>query len=289
MKPFDRLALAAIIVIWAIHFTIGKVALAQLPPLFLTAVRLSLVVAVLAPFLWRPHPPMKRLVPLAICLGILHYALLFCGLKGLDAGPAAITSQLVVPFSVILAALVFRERFTISGALGVVLAFAGVWLLAGAPRVAPNLGSLFLVGAASLAFAAASIQLKHLGPFDVFVLNAWVAVISAPALFTISFMIEDGQIAAAQAADWRAWASVGFSAVFASIISWGMWYHLLVRYEVSRIIPMTMLVPVLAVVFAVLLRGEPLTVEIVGGGLITLFGVALTHLYGTKAGWDRTA
>jgi len=50
-----------------------------------------------------------------------------------------------------------------------------------------------------------------------------------------------------------------------------------------------MLVPVLAVVFAVLLRGEPLTVEIVGGGLITLFGVALTHLYGTKAGWDRTA
>jgi O-acetylserine/cysteine efflux transporter len=64
-------------------------------------------------------------------------------------------------------------------------------------------------------------------------------------------------------------------ALAASITAYGIWYYLLGKYEVNRIVPMTLLAPVLAVVFAVLILDETLTVRIVLGGLLTIAGVAM--------------
>jgi O-acetylserine/cysteine efflux transporter len=64
-------------------------------------------------------------------------------------------------------------------------------------------------------------------------------------------------------------------ALGASITAYGLWYYLIGKYEVNRIVPMTLLSPVLAVGFAVLILDEPLTLRVVLGGLLTLAGVAM--------------
>ena len=287
MTVLDRLALAAVMAIWALHFIVGKVGLAQFPPLFLIAIRLGIVALLLAPFLFRSRPPFRHLMGFALSLGVLHYGLLFAGLSGIDAGPAAIATQLTVPFGLILAAIFFREPLTPWQGAGMAGAFAGVWLLAGEPRVAPSLVSLLLVVSSSLAWAVASIQIKRVPPINPFVFNAWVAALAAPVLLAASLAVEDRHAAILAEADWRGWSAVLFSAVLASIVSWGLWYRLLAKYEVGRIVPKTLLVPVMAVFLANLLLGEPATWEIVVGGLLTVAGVAVIHVAGSRA--RRTA
>ncbi|HSO41821.1 MAG TPA: EamA family transporter, partial [Rhodospirillales bacterium] len=57
--------------------------------------------------------------------------------------------------------------------------------------------------------------------------------------------------------------------------AYGLWYYLLGKHQLNRVVPLTLLSPMLAVVLAVLILGEPITLRVVAGGLITIVGVAM--------------
>jgi O-acetylserine/cysteine efflux transporter len=67
-------------------------------------------------------------------------------------------------------------------------------------------------------------------------------------------------------------------AIASSIVAYGLWYFLIERYPMNRVVPMTLLAPVLAVVFAVLLLGESISATMIAGGILTLSGVAIIEL-----------
>jgi O-acetylserine/cysteine efflux transporter len=276
MRPLDWAAALAVIVIWGLNFVVGKIGVTQIPPLTLVAVRFALVAVLLSPFL----RPLGRSWPLvaavSVVLGGLHFGLMFSGLGGVDAGLAAIAIQLTAPFSAILAAIFYRERLGPWQMLGMGIAFAGVYVLAGAPATTTtSVPHLLLVVAAAFAWALANILIKRLRGINVFVLNAWVALLALPQLILASLLLEHGQLQALAAADWRGWGAIVYMALGASITAYGLWYYLLGKYEVNRIVPMTLLSPVLAVVFAALILDEPLSLRIVLGGLLTIAGVAM--------------
>jgi O-acetylserine/cysteine efflux transporter len=283
MTLLDRLALIAVIVIWGIHFIVAKVALEQVPAFLMITLRLAIVAVLLAPWLFKPLPPLRALFGLSLSLCVFHYGLLYLGLAGIDAGPASIASDLKVPFSVLLAAMIFGERVTPWQGAGMLSAFAGVWLISGEPRMESSIVSLLLVVAASLAWAVSGIQIRRLGPVDGRVFNAWIAVMALPPMAGLSWGLEDRQWEAVAALDWRGWSAILYSAVVVSILSWSLWYYLMAKYEVGRIVPPTLLCPVLAVFLASFLRGEPLTWEIMTGALLTVGGVALIHFSGVHA------
>ena len=110
MRPLDGAAALAVIVIWGLNFVVGKIGVAQIPPLLLMAVRFALVAALLAPFLRPLGRSWGLVIAISVVLGGLHFGLMFSGLQGVDAGPAAIAIQLTAPFSAILAAVYYRER-----------------------------------------------------------------------------------------------------------------------------------------------------------------------------------
>jgi O-acetylserine/cysteine efflux transporter len=251
------------------------VAVTQIPPNLLLALRFALVAVLLARFLRPPGKPWGLVVALSVVLGGLHFGLLFFGLRGVDAGLAAIAIQLTVPFSLLLATIFYGER---PGALqyaGIVVAFVGVYLLGGDPTAMPSIPHLLMVIMAALAWAFANIIIKRIGAINVFVLNAWVAVFALPQFALASLLLEHGQLAALEAADWRGWGGIVFMAVAASIIAYGMWYYLVRKYEMNRVVPLMLLAPVLAVFLAVLILDEPLTLRIIFGAVVTLAGVAM--------------
>ena len=289
MKPLDWAAALAVIVIWALNFVVGKIGVSQIPPLLMIALRFALVAALLSPFLRSPGKSWGLVIAVSVVLGGLHFGLMFTGLRGVDAGPAAIAIQLTAPFSAILAAAFYRERMGLSQILGMGVAFAGVYVLAGDPAMTPSLPHLLLVVAAAFAWAVANILIKRLRGINVFVLNAWVALLALPQLLLASLLFEHGQLEALAAADWRAWGAIIYMALAASITAYGLWYYLLGKYEVNRIVPLTLLSPVLAVGFAIVILDEPLSVRIVAGGLLTLAGVAMIQFLrpGARAGAVR--
>lgn len=272
----DWLASVAVILIWAFNFIVGKVGVQELPPLLLMGLRFALVALLLAPFLRPPGPGRWPLIAaLAVVLGCMHFGLLFVGLSGVAAGPAAIAIQLTVPFSAALAAIFYKEHLSLWQLAGMGVAFAGVWLLADAPAQPPDLPHLLMVIIAAWSWSCANVLIKRLGPINVFTLNGWIALLTAPLLLAASAVFEHGQFAAIASADWRAWGAIVYMAVGASVIAYGLWYYLIAKHEMNRIVPMTLLSPVLAVLLAALLLDEPLTTMLLIGGAVTLVGVAM--------------
>ncbi len=63
-----------------------------------------------------------------------------------------------------------------------------------------------------------------------------------------------------------------------SIVAYGIWYALLRRYPVNRVVPMTLLVPVLSVGLGALLMDDHLGVHTLTGGGLVVAGVGVILL-----------
>ncbi|MHA1567343.1 MAG: DMT family transporter [Alphaproteobacteria bacterium] len=276
MRPADLALALLIMVIWALNLVISKIGLAELPPLLFVTMRFALAALLLAPFVKVPtRQQMKPIFFVAVTMGLLHFSLMFTGLNGIDPATAAIAINLQVPFSAALAMIFFNDRLGWRRAAGMTIAILGVGIVAGEPRLAGQLVPLGLVIAAVMMWAIAMIQIKKIVGIDGMQLNAWVSIFAAPMVLITSLVAEDGQWAALATASWRGYGAVFYNSAAVFIFSYGLWYYLLRRYPVNVTMPLTLMVPVFAVIFSVLLVDNPLTVPMVIGGLVTLAGVAI--------------
>ena len=264
--------------VWGVNFAVAKVGLAEFPPLLMMTLRFGLVAILLVPFVKRPAAPMSRVIGLAFTLGFLHFALFFSGLNGIDASVAAIVIQLQVPFAVILAAILLRERPGWRSLLGMTLAFAGVLIIFAGAEIHADTVPLTLMLCAAFVWSVANYQIKALGSVDGMSLNGWMAMFATPQLLFASLAIERGQWHALAEADWRGYGAVAFTAVFATILGYGLWYRLIHKYPMSLSMPFTLLGPVFGVASGVVMLGEPMTLRLLAGSTVTLVGVAIIVL-----------
>ncbi|CAO3422447.1 DMT family transporter [Azospirillum doebereinerae] len=272
-----RHALQALLImaLWGLNFVVSKWALQEFPPMFLMFVRFVLVAALIVPFFRIPREKLLPIAALSVTLGSIHFPLMFNGLNGIDAATASLAVQAQVPFSSLLAALVFKDKLGWRRATGMAAAFAGVLVIAGEPRLGNALPSLFMLLAASLAFAIASIQMKLIGSVNGFAVNGWMALMAAPQLLVLSLLFEHGQMESLANASWVGWGSIVYMAVAVTIVAYGLWYPLLSRYDVNQTMPYLLTVPVFGVAAGVLLMGDPLTVNLLLGGALTIGGVGI--------------
>lgn len=278
MRARDVALAVGVMVIWGSNFVVVKWGLEDFPPLLLTGLRFCLVALVLIWFVPRPGKALLPLAGLSVTLGSLHFSLMFMGLTRIDASVASIAVQLQVPFAALLAALVFRDYLGWRRALGMALAFVGVFIVAGAPTVVPELGYLLLIVSASLVWSVGNIQVKALPAVGVFTMNAWISAMSGPQLILLSFLFEDGQAEAIANAGIKGWGSIFYMAVLVTMVGYGFWYKLIDRYSTNQTMPFTMLVPVSGILAGVTLRGEPFGWELLVGALCTMAGVGVIVL-----------
>jgi O-acetylserine/cysteine efflux transporter len=278
MRLSDLALVLVVMVIWGLNFAIAKMGLTQFPPVFMMGLRFAVVALVLLPFVRLPREKLAGILLLSFTLGCVHFSLMFSGLKGTDAAAAAIASQTQVPFAALIAAFVYKDRLGWRRAVGMALAFIGIVVMVGEPRHSINLLPIIMVVAASFMWAVANIQIKELGAVDGFALNAYLGLFAAPQLFLASSFLESGQWEALKNANWVGWSAVGYMAIIVTVVSYVMWYRVLRRYTVNQVMPFTLLVPVLGVLFAALLLDEELTWRIILGGFATVAGVAVIVL-----------
>jgi len=106
------------------------------------------VATLLLPFL-RPIPKqLGTLFLISFFIGSGHFALLFVGLTDAEASSAAIVGQLAVPFSTLMSMAFLGEKVGWRRGLGIMLAFAGVFLIAVDPdSFTVSIGLLYVAGA----------------------------------------------------------------------------------------------------------------------------------------------
>ena len=275
MKILDLVFAIAVPVIWGMGFVIAKAGMEHFPPIFLMALRFTVTALCLIWFFPAPKGILKDLFWIALISAALQYSLTFTGLEQIDASTGALVVQLEVPFGVLLGFLVFGDRINKWQLAGMVLAFSGAIMIAGEPSLENSLLHLGMVVAGAFVWAVGQVMLKRLGEIGGFIVITWIAVMATPQLFIASWLFESGQIDALLNATLEAWLAVAYLGVVMTAIGYAMWYHLLGRYPVSRIMPFLLLLPVAAVLGGVFFLGESLTLKIMLGGILSLAGVAM--------------
>jgi O-acetylserine/cysteine efflux transporter len=269
-----------VVTIWGGNFVAMRMGALEIPPYFLLGLRLTLASLALVWFLRSPRGIVVPLILIAATMTTIHFGLALIGLQFIDAGTGAIAMQTAVPFAALLAWILFREPLGWRRVFGMVVAFAGIVVLTGVPRIGARLDLLALMMLSAFFFSVATIQIKRLGPQDFMSLNGWISIFGALLAFAVSLIFETGQIEATLDARLATLAGIAYMALGASVFGQGLWYRLLPRYDTNQVMPFTLLVPVLGVLFGVLLLDETLTWRIAVGGLVTVAGVALIVLRG---------
>jgi len=277
MNPRDMLLAIAVAFIWGMGFVIAKSTLGHFPPIFLMALRFALSAACLIWFFHPPWPLMQRIFWIALIGATLEYGLIFTGLAHLDVSTATLLVQLEAPFGIFLGWLVFRERIGARRIGGIALALAGVAGIVGAPRMHASLPHAAMVIGGAFAWALGQILVKRLGRMDGLQLVSAISLAAAPQLFLASLLLESGQLAAVRSATPAMWAAVAYLGLAMTILAYAMWYYLLGRHPVSRVMPFLLLLPLVAVAGGALLFGERLSANMIAGGLCVLAGVAIIN------------
>lgn len=283
MSARELLVLFVLCVVWGFHYVVIKVAVAEIPPIFYAALRMTLVGMLLAPFLrWRPGK-MKFVLAAALCFGAFNYAFLLTGVKIATASAAAIANQLYVPFATVLSVVLLKEVIHWRRILGISLAFIGVAIIAlsrdqGGDEVRIGIG-VGLVAAATFIEAFGAILVKKATGFKPWELLAWFGAVGGPILWAMTFLLERDQWVAFEAGDTTVViGAILYSALVASIFGHTTYYWLIQRRPVSEVASSTLLTTMMAVAFSIVLLGEAFTPAFAIGGVLTLIGVGVVVL-----------
>ncbi len=280
-------AMLVLVAIWGLNFPVVKGAFADLPPFAFNGLRFSVAALLLLIVLRRLEAP-KRIpgadIPRLLLLGLLGHAgyqtLFMAGLARTTAGHSSLILALVPLFVGALCVLLGLERPSPRIWAGLVIAFAGVFvLIAGGGGLASGGGSAvgdLLTLLASLCWAAYTVLSRPL-----------LRRMSALRLTTVTLffglpVILASAIPGLLRVDWPAvslgsWAALAFSSIFAVVISYVIWYTSVQAFGSARTALFSYLIPVVALASAWVLLGEPTSGLQILGGSVALFGVWLAR------------
>ncbi|MGE0736912.1 MAG: DMT family transporter [Alphaproteobacteria bacterium] len=284
MSPRDVALAAFVCIVWGLGFTLTKAVMPQFPPIFIMALRFTLAAAILAPMVKMPRGYLGRIALISFVGAGLQYSLTFTGLAGVDASTAIILLQLEAPLAAVLAAVILKDMIGWWRGFGLALAFCGVLIVVGEPRLRGSYEAVALLLGGAVAFALAQVLVKALkNQVEGFTLMTWVAIFAVPQMWIGTFAFESGQWQALQKADWKAWAVVVYLAFLMTAFAYGVWYRLIGRNSINHVMPFSLLLPITTVITSVLILGETLLWTTVIGGCVTIAGVAMIVLYRKRA------
>ena len=257
-------------------FAIAKPAMQQFPPFLLMGLRFTIAALILIWWFPIPRGLLKNLFIVSFIGGTLTYGLVYMGLNSVDASSSTLLIQTEVPFGVIIAYFLFKEKPGIKNIVGIVIAFLGLFVLLGAPNLQGKLiGVLLLLSGAftwSLGMVMAKPIAKKIGGFAV---TAWVCLFSGPMLLLGSFIFDGNTINYFLSANFHGWLIVAYLSLIMQPLAYGTWYHVIGRNPIHKVLPVMLLLPLTGLSTAIFLLGEEPTKQVFLGGAIILLGIGM--------------
>jgi O-acetylserine/cysteine efflux transporter len=277
MRLFDSVLAILVAMLWGINFIAAKYGMAHFAPFFLTGLRFALTGLLMVLFVARPaRAQVPALVKLALVMGVLQFATMYVSLDmGLDISSVAIIGQMGVPFSCLIGALFMNDRLGKWRLSGMVLAFAGMVIVAGTPNVLQHPLAFAISTFSALCWAIGNMMAKHLKGVGSMQMLAWMSLFSAPQLFAVSLLLEGNQWPLILNAPMSAWLALGYTVFFSTIVAYGLWYYLIRRHPVSQVAPYSLLTPLAGIACGHIYFSEVMTPEMIIGGAIVIIGVAI--------------
>jgi len=189
MKPADVGIAVMVAVIWGLAFVASRIALDELPPELMTALRFGIAAL---PCLFLPKP---RQVSWLLLIGISFT--LFLGqflaqsiaiAHGVPVGLTSVIVQSQALFTIGLAALLFGELPSRMQAIGIAIAAIGLLMICGTVGYDFSVTAFAILMISPISFAVGNLLLRPAQGAPMFDLFAWLCLCAAVPLFVLSLL-----------------------------------------------------------------------------------------------------
>ena len=287
MKLKNVLLLLLLASLWGPSFLFIKIALTELGPITLAALRIGLAAVVLYLFLWISGSKFKKSAAFWKHVAItgffaqsLPFALISWGEIYIDSALASILNGLTPLFTVILANfMIADERMNVQKITGTLLGFAGLLIL-----LSPNFSGEMkasTMGILAVTLAAASygvgmvytrIHLKGTPP-----MHAPASQLLIASLYMIPFSLWiDGPLPLGEIS-LSALGAVCVLAIFGTAIAYVVYFKIIENTSASFLSMVTYILPVFGVVLGVVFLDETISIETAIGAMCILLGLLVAN------------
>ena len=273
----DSLIAAIVPIFLGFGFVIAKPAMEYLPPFLLMGLRFTFVASML--IWWFPIPRgfLKKIFIVSLIANTMQYSITYTGLSLIDASAAVLLVQTEVPFGVIFAYFMLREKPTLRALIGISIAFIGVYILTGSPNLDGKYFGITLVIIGSGVWALGQVLVKPLSKeINPLTLVAWLGLFSGPILIGLSAIFDGNTINYFKNASFETWMIALYLGFIMQPITYGCFYYVLKNNPLYKVLPIvTMGIPPTGLLAAIFLLGEEPTKELFIGGAIIIIGVMM--------------
>jgi len=272
--------------LWGGSFFCVGVAVKELPPLTIVALRVALAAAILwalAPLTGARRPTnadaFKALAVVGLVNNALPFALIAWGQTRLPSGLASILNASTPLFTLVVAhALTTEERLSAGKTLGAVAGFAGVALLLGARVSAARTGALvaeIAVLGAALCYAFASVYARRMRSLGLTPIDVATGQATAASLLLVPLALifdRPWTLAAPSAATV---ASILAIASACTAFAYIVYFRILAGAGATNVVLVTLLVPATSVLLGAAFLSERLAPSHFAGFALIALGLAL--------------
>lgn len=282
-----------VVVVWGLNFVVMKWGLATLSPLVLCALRF---LAASLPFLLFVRPPRHLswgvMAAYGLVQGVGQFGLLFTGMQlGMPAGMSSVVLQTQAFITMLMAAALLGETPHRWQWLGLCIAIGGLAFIGAAHGDGASgmtlAGFLLTVGAAAM-WAGSNLLTRvaaRQGPYEPVSFIVWSSVFPIVPLLLLACVVDGTEAVVQQLRGLgrRELGVVAYLALLSTLLGYGLWTRLLQRYAASIVAPLSLLVPVVGLLSAMLLLGERPTAWQWMGTLGVLAGMVINQFGGLWA------
>ncbi|MDC1258772.1 DMT family transporter [Planktomarina temperata] len=277
------LAGLAFALIWSSAFTSARIIVADAPPILSLSLRFlisGLIGIALARFLgqtWRLTPGQWRAtIVFGLCQNALYLGLNFVAMQTVEASLASIIAS-TMPLAVGFAGwVIFRERLSVLGVLGLCAGAGGVGLIMGARMQA---GADFY-GIALCFIAVASLTVATLMVRGASSGGNLLMIVGLQMLVGSAFLVIPGLILDQPVVNWSMKLVLAFSytVLMPGLVATFIWFWLVQRIGAVKAATFHFLNPFFGVMIAAVLLGETLRIWDIVGVVIIMFGILAVQM-----------
>ncbi len=285
LPPAHLLLALAVMAVWGTNFVVIKVALTQLPPLLLAALRYLFVAFPLVFFLPRPKVRWRNLAAYGVAIGVGQFGLMFIALqRDITPGLASLVVQVQVFFTIGLSMWLNGEKVRIYQGVSLLLACGGLTIIATHSNGSATPLGLALVICAAFFWACGNTLSRAAGSVDMLAYVVWASLFAVPPLFGLALAFEGlpAIVAGVQHAGFATWSAVLWQSVGNTMFGYAAWGWLLARHPAGSVAPLALLVPVFGMGASAILLGEPLQNWKLLAAILVMTGLVL------GIAWPRT-
>jgi len=234
----------------------------------------------------RPKVAWSRLIAIGATLFAGQFLLQFFAIAdSLPPGLASLLVQTQALFTIVLAAIVLRERPTARQIAGVTTAFAGLVLIVLTVGQDMTLLGFALAMGSAVSWAVGNILLKGIGDVEMFHLVVWLSLVPPLPALALALMMDGPAGLAYDLSNASSTAVIAtlYLGVVGTILAYAIWGLLLRRYPAATVTPFALLVPFVGGYSSALVFGERFGPLRLAGMTLVLLGIAIIVVP-----WDRT-